>query len=189
MSTTIADGAAATYSSIDDLVSYEEWVSISSQIAEHRANQQACWDNNGMEAARAYSDEHSDFISHRNHHCRGWYVINMAGERVLVCDGWKLENSPRPFVGMPATILLYTDTSAAVVTKVNGKSIEVASVATGEPVVVNMYGPFPRTRAEGLTNQVIGEAQRYTLNKRGEFRRGSIGLQLGESYRYVDYSF
>lgn len=175
-------------STINDLMDYADWQRIVDQIDSIKAEASRLLGAD-TKAWMAHIDEFWDRISHGNHSGPAHWVINAVGERELVCDGFKHEVTPAPYVGMPATIILYTDTMAAVVTKVCGKSIMIASVATGEEVVVGSNGPWPNTRAEGMIDQINGTPERYTLNKWGRFSRGSIGLLLGDSYRYINYSF
>lgn len=102
-----------------------------------------------------------------------------------------------PYVGMPCSITLVTDTSPAVVTKVNKKSVTVRRVPVGPSRHVDYCqcatctgtesGALPVTVADGLTDQPIGEPERFTRIREGRYRNGTIGLRLGVSARLVDY--
>ena len=95
-----------------------------------------------------------------------------------------------PKVGDPATILLVTDTIAAVVTHVTPRSVLVRRVATGPSRRVNDPAePFPVVISEGLLDQPIGPPERYTLNGQGRYGRGSIKLHLGGSIERTDYRY
>lgn len=105
---------------------------------------------------------------------------------------------PEPYVGQPATINLYTDTSAAVVVKINPKSILVARVATTEPVKdmsrdgADVPGVPPVMVAQGILDQVIGEPQRYSRVETSDgprYRNGSISVSLGRSVKITDYRY
>jgi hypothetical protein len=96
----------------------------------------------------------------------------------------------QPYVGMPATINLYSDTFAAVVVKVNAKSIKVARVETdGNPVRINSERElFPCVAEQGILDKIIGEPERYA--KVGErYRNGSISVTLGKSVKVTDYRY
>lgn len=172
----------------DELMDPNEWQSIQDQIyAIHTAYMSAVRSGNTERIAAI--KPLTDWRSHGNHTVTHYEVVNASGETIWVCADFGRENTPAPYVGMPATIRLYTDTMAAVVVKVSPKSILVAEVKTGEPVKVGDFPPYGHTRAEGIITEIIGEPQRFTLNKHGEFAKGSIGLRLGESYRYVNWNF
>lgn len=100
-----------------------------------------------------------------------------------------------PYVGQPATIHYYTDTRAAVVTRVTAKTITLARVETG-PSSPDLrcdegaYGVRP-ARSEGiLSRPIAGSDQRFTF-RHGKWRNGSLtgGLRatLGHSTTWVDY--
>lgn len=114
-----------------------------------------------------------------------------GGEYLGHCRGRLAE----PYVGMPATINLYTDTQAAVVTKVNAKSILVAPVALNESTRrrINAEGePFPCLAVDGITTEVTGLAQRYSridTEQGPRFRNGSISITLGRSVEITDYRY
>ena len=94
-------------------------------------------------------------------------------------------------VGAPATIHLETDSCAAVVVRVNGKSISVARVETGEQKQdmgadgANSPGCPPVMRAEGILDKIIGKPARYVRVERSDgtigYRNGSITVTLGQS--------
>lgn len=99
---------------------------------------------------------------------------------------------PEPVKGMPATIHLYSDTLAAVVVRVNRRSVSVARVATTEePRRINAEGePYPVMAYEGILDRVEGEPERYVRFDTPDgpvFRNGTVGLTLGRSVRIVDY--
>lgn len=103
---------------------------------------------------------------------------------------------PAPFAGQPATVRLYTDTRAAVVTKVSpsGKTITVHRVETTDMVAdercdEGAYGARPM-RADGILDKIIeGSGQTFRQSKHGEWRNGSTRLRLGSSVTWVDYRF
>ena len=94
-------------------------------------------------------------------------------------------------VGDPATIHYYTDKRAAVVVKVNPKSVVLARVETG-PETPDMacdagaYGIRP-LRSEGiLTAPIAGTEERYMVRD-GKLTKGSMRATLGHSYSWVDW--
>jgi hypothetical protein len=106
--------------------------------------------------------------------------------------------SPAPVVGTPATIQLFTDSVAAVVVKVNAKSVLVRRVAVGEYVQdmardgAGVDGVPPVMVAEGILDQPHGEPERFSLiglSREGKpvYRNGSVGLSLGYSRSVRDY--
>lgn len=107
-----------------------------------------------------------------------------------------LPPKPAPFVGQPATIHLWTDSVAAVVVKVNPKSIVVDRVETGERTVdercdVGAWGARP-VRSEGILDRPLGIPQRFMLKGHREdgtpiYKNGSTGLSLGHSVTWTDY--
>ncbi len=97
---------------------------------------------------------------------------------------------PTPFVGMPATIHYVTDTSAAVIVKVNPKSVIVRRVELIESTLRRVNDPreaLPIVVTDGDVSKPIGQPNRYPLQANGSYRDGSIGLELGKSYRLIDY--
>ncbi len=104
-----------------------------------------------------------------------------------------------PVVGMPATINLYTDTQAAVVIRVNAKSVTVARVEIGEYVKnmlvdgANSPDCPPVMVAEGITDKIIGGGERFKRiehsDGRVSYRNGSIGITLGRSISVRDYRY
>jgi len=96
-----------------------------------------------------------------------------------------------PQVGMAATINLYTDTVAGVVTKVSAKSIVVDHVETGPAERINNPAePFPVIAEPGILGRPKGQEQRYRFNvKRGRYCNGSVSVTLGQSVRIVDYRY
>lgn len=98
---------------------------------------------------------------------------------------------PAPYVGMPATITLVTDTRPAVVTKVNAKSVVVRTVPRIESTktVRNPDEPLPCVEYQGDTANPHGEPERFAMVSPGRYRNGSIGLILGRSVDVTDYRF
>lgn len=99
----------------------------------------------------------------------------------------------RPVVGTPATIHYYTDTRAAVVTRVTAKTITLSRVDTG-PERPDMacdagaYGVRPG-RADGILDRPIeGTEQRFTY-RNGQWRSGSTRATLGRSTTWIDHRF
>ncbi len=102
-----------------------------------------------------------------------------------------------PYVGQPATIHYYTDSRAAVVSRVTAKTITLTRVETGPSAPdtrcdPGAYGALP-ARAEGIVDQPIeGTDVRFTF-RHGKWRNGSLtgGLRatLGHSVTWVDYRF
>jgi hypothetical protein len=96
------------------------------------------------------------------------------------------------YVGQPATIHLYTDSLAAVVTKVNAKSIVVCRVENDESTkfVTNPNEPLPCIGYQGNTNKIIGKPERYSIIETSygtKYRNGSISVTLGKSVSITDY--
>lgn len=101
-----------------------------------------------------------------------------------------------PYKGMPATIHLVSDSMAAVVVRVNAKSVTVARVATDETKRFRINAeaePFPCYAEPGILTEVIGTPERYSRIEHGDgrvsYRNGSIGLTLGKSVRVTDYRY
>lgn len=104
------------------------------------------------------------------------------------------DTTVEPYKGMPATIHLYSDTFAAVVVRVNKKSITVARVATdNKPVRINNDGnPYPVMVEQGITTEVVGTLERYVRydgHYGTTYRNGSISVSLGKSVRITDYRY
>lgn len=104
---------------------------------------------------------------------------------------------PRPApvkVGDPATVKMYSDSYACVVTRVTPKTVTVAKVETenGRQDTAcdpGAWGVLP-WREDGILDQPIeGTEQRFTLNKYGRYTRGDSGLTLilGHSTTWIDY--
>lgn len=182
MTTTTKTTARKT---IADLMPTDQWQAKADLLEAAKVEYHAHLEAKNYEAAFAIMDR----ISHGNHSGPAYWITNADGTRELVCSDFEREVTPAPYVGMPCTVILYSDTVAAVVTKVNGSSVNVQYVRTEAPVVTSHYGPFPRTTAQGITTEPYGETQRFTLNKHGRFANGTIGLRLGTSSTYTDYSF
>lgn len=105
--------------------------------------------------------------------------------------------APAPEVGMGASIRLYTDTVACVITKVTRTQVTVRRVATGEAKRAEAfdsgaYGVKPTT-ADGILDQPIGEPETYRWSaKRGRYVGGGDGscvLILGKSFTLIDRRF
>lgn len=94
-----------------------------------------------------------------------------------------------PVKGMPATINLYTNTVAAVVFRVNPKSIVVCRVEVDKDSrrrVNDEAEPYPCYAWNGIVDKMIGEPERYPLVN-GSYRRGSVSITLGRSVKITDY--
>lgn len=101
---------------------------------------------------------------------------------------------PEPTVGMPATINLFTDRIAAVVVKVNAKSIVVCRVETGEQRRINdVREPYPVLACDGKVDEPItGATERYKRIDTSEgprFSNGSTSVTLGRSISLTDYRY
>lgn len=101
-----------------------------------------------------------------------------------------------PTVGMPATVHLYSDSQAAVVVKVNPKSVLVARVATDVSSRRRLNSerePFPCWAEDGILTEVVGVPERYMRREhedgRVSYRNGSIGITLGKSVSVTDYRY
>ncbi len=108
------------------------------------------------------------------------------------------ETPEGPYVGQPATIHLYTDSVAAVVTKVNPKSIIVCSVPVIEGSrrrVNDEAEPFPCWAEDGDVDAPAdkrGTPERFTIvqTERGtRYGVGSIRVTLGRSVSKVDHRY
>lgn len=102
----------------------------------------------------------------------------------------------KPAVGCPATIHLFSDSQAAVVVKVNAKSIVVQRVEVDEASKrqTNPGEPFPCWVWNGDTGKPVGEPERYKLVRvlddgMPQYANGSIRLGLGYSHTKRDYRF
>lgn len=97
-----------------------------------------------------------------------------------------------PVVGLGASVLYYTDTRAAVITRVTRTQVTVVDVKTGPPVQdmsrdEGAYGIRP-TKEPGLLDQPIpGTEQVFRLTKRGTYERRGLRLIIGHSTRYIDW--
>ena len=101
----------------------------------------------------------------------------------------------KPYVGQPASIVLYTDTRAAVVTRVTPKTIVIARVETAEPRLdmasdAGAYGLRPTLENGILDKPIEGTEQRFTWNERrqGWFHMGTR-VRLGLSITRIDHRF
>lgn len=98
------------------------------------------------------------------------------------------------YVGQPATILLYTDTTAAVVTRVNAKGVSIARVETGEmtPDMACDAGAYGLRveQAEGILDKITGPSQAYRRVVRSDgtmiYTIGSIKAVTGRSVTRID---
>ena len=105
----------------------------------------------------------------------------------------------KPFVGQAATVHLWTDTQAAVVVRVNAKSVVVALVETDPATkrVTNPGEPYPCVVEDGdLTKIIPNSESRATIvetdhgtSYRVGGRRGSIRVSLGVSIDRTDYRY
>lgn len=103
---------------------------------------------------------------------------------------WVARHPLNPYVGMPCSILYVTDTRAAVVVRVNAKSVTVQRVATDPESkrTIAERGPWPVVQEDGILTKTVGNPERFAFNGR-RFADGSIGLSLGRSVTTIDYSF
>lgn len=95
-----------------------------------------------------------------------------------------------PHVGMPVTIVLYSDTVPGKVVKINPKSIVVQEVEWDENNGhrTNPDEPIPCWIYPAKMDSPRGGEKRYM--KKGErWQNGSIRLVLGTAYRKVDYRY
>lgn len=102
------------------------------------------------------------------------------------------QNRPAPTVGAPATIRLYTDTIAAVVTRVSASTVWVRRVETGPAKRVNHKDePYPVIHEEGVLDKPYGVEERYARNDErgwhGPKSRGSVIVVIGYSISRTDY--
>lgn len=101
--------------------------------------------------------------------------------------------------GTPATIHYYTDSRAAVVTRVTSKRVWIARVETtnerNEREIPEGSGELPVRIADGVLDKIIGEPEQYSLyidrDGRPYATRGdkSIRVRFGHSVTRVDYKF
>ena len=109
------------------------------------------------------------------------------------------EIAPQITAGTPATILLYTDTRAAVVTRRTAKRVWIARVETGAETTENeaevQMGGCPVRRADGILDKPLGAGEQYTLHVDQDgtpwATRGdrSIRVVFGHSVTRVDYRY
>jgi len=100
-----------------------------------------------------------------------------------------------PKAGAPATILLYTDTQAAVVTRVSKASVWVRTVETSEAWTDNQAevdaGGYPVRLARGILDKPVGQEQRFARHddtgRHGNTKRGSVTIRIGTSIERRDY--
>ena len=97
-------------------------------------------------------------------------------------------------VGTPATILYYTDTRAAVVTKITEKGVWIARVETTNRRRESdrlADGEFPVILEDGVLDQPIGPGERYTRRSRADgteyATRGDLRAHFGSSVSRIDY--
>lgn len=104
-----------------------------------------------------------------------------------------IETASAPYVGQPATIHLFSDSLAAVVVKVNKKSIVVRRVAVGPVESADIDGSgFPIESAEGIVNEPIGAPERFSIVQTSSgirYGAGSIRVSLGRSIQFRDYRY
>lgn len=95
-------------------------------------------------------------------------------------------------VGDPASVLMYSDRYACVVTRVTPKTITVAKVETenGRQDMAcdeGAWGVRP-WREDGILDRPIeGTEQRFQRNKHGRYTRNGLTLILGSSVTWIDY--
>ena len=97
--------------------------------------------------------------------------------------------SPRPEVGMPATILLWTDRSPATVIWVSasGKTIKVQEDAYRR---TDTRGYYTEEQDYEYSPDPAGRVETVRLTKRGwRVKGGGSGVMLGHRERYEDPSF
>jgi hypothetical protein len=100
-----------------------------------------------------------------------------------------------PRAGAPATILLYTDTVAAVVTRVSASTIWFRRVETGEETTENQaevnVGSPPVRRANGILDKPFGDEQRVARRETGKIHGSNqtTRLSVGHSVSRTDYRF
>jgi hypothetical protein len=117
---------------------------------------------------------------------------NGVGSRPDAYDAAQAHTTEHAEAGMPATINLYSDTIAAVVTRKSATSVWVRRVelneSTQRPAGGYDQGPYPVLTTDGDLSKPFGDEERYTWSekKRGYYK-GSLKLTLGASYRLVDY--
>lgn len=100
-----------------------------------------------------------------------------------------------PVAGAPATILLWSDTQAAVVTRVSKASVWVRTVETGEGWNDNQAevdaGGYPVRLARGILDKPVGQEQRFARhdesNLHGSTKRGAVRVRIGTSIERRDY--
>jgi hypothetical protein len=100
-----------------------------------------------------------------------------------------------PYVGMPATINLFSDKMAAVVVKINKKSIVVQRVEIDPSATYRINAeaePFPALATPGILDRPIGEPERYSKiegHYGTRYANGSISVTLGRSISLTDYRY
>lgn len=99
-------------------------------------------------------------------------------------------------IGAPATIHLYTDTLAAVVTRVTATRVFVRRVATGVEVTSNAaevaLGGLPIRVSKGILTEPTGPEEGYKIRengRHGKLGRGEIVVTIGKSISKTDYRF
>lgn len=140
-----------------------------------------------------------NYRKNRVHHTDTIPAVDAATARKYaeeVADRYGVESVyPVPLVGMPATIHLQNDSLAAVVVKVNAKSVLLDRVETG-PRTQDMMRDgatspdcMPVMVAEGIISKPLGKPQRYQRLPNGRIAQGSIGASLGKSVSITDYRY
>lgn len=102
-----------------------------------------------------------------------------------------------PVAGAPATILLYTDTQAAVVTRVSKASVWVRTVETGDEWTDNQAevnaGGYPVRVSRGIVDKPVGQEQRFARHdetgRHGKKGRGEVKVVIGTSISRRDYRY
>lgn len=100
----------------------------------------------------------------------------------------------RPKVGEGATIVLFTDTQAAVVTRVTATRVFVRPVETGETRVENpsevAAGGLPVDLADGILDRPKGPEQGFRIRdngRHGPTARGEVYIRVGKSIARRDW--
>lgn len=100
----------------------------------------------------------------------------------------------KPEVGMPATILLYTDTVPAVVTKVTNLTVTVVEVADDKSTARKGHGDNDTLMDGDLSKPLPGTecSFRWNAKRHGLYNGGwqhGLSLRLGRSRRRIDWTF
>lgn len=107
----------------------------------------------------------------------------------------RIDRTPRK--GAPATIHLYTDTIAAVVTRVSNSTVWIRRVETGKRRTANAAevkaGGLPVREEDGILDKPFGPEERYARHDdtgyHGRRGRGQIVVTIGRSVGRTDYRY